>query len=171
MTERLPVIGYEGLYEISSDGDVFRIAPGSGTYIGRKIRPQRHANGYLTFCLYLNGIAKRHLAHRLVATAFIPNPFLFPQINHINGIRHDNQIKNLAWCSQSYNMLHSHYALDNGGGGKKRPIRATHLITGETIDFPSILMAARHVKDQSSNIRKVCAGKYSQVKGWYFSYL
>nr|DAR02352.1 MAG TPA: homing endonuclease [Crassvirales sp.] len=51
---------------------------------------------------------QKHLAiHRLVAKAFIPNPYNLPLINHIDGDKNNNKVSNLEWCNNGYNQAHA----------------------------------------------------------------
>jgi len=65
-------------------------------------------NGYPKISLMIDGDLKKMFVHKLLALAFIPNPENKPQINHINGIKDDNRLENLEWCTASENIDHSY---------------------------------------------------------------
>lgn len=91
--------GYLGRYRISSDGRVFSIRA------NRYLKPHlSRPNGRFTVGLSLNGIDKNIFIHRLVAEHFIPNPNKFTIVHHIDHDRLNNNVSNLQWCNQSYNM-------------------------------------------------------------------
>jgi hypothetical protein len=56
-------------------------------------------------CVKIEG--KTRSIHRLVAEAFVPNPFNREEVNHINGDKNDNNCINLEWVSHQQNMIHA----------------------------------------------------------------
>jgi hypothetical protein len=73
-------------------------------------------NGYQSVELFNEYGGRMFSIHRLVAEAFIPNPYNYPQINHKNEIRSDNNVDNLEWCTAKYNMNY-------GEGAKTRHLK------------------------------------------------
>tara|TARA_R100001244_G_scaffold88666_1_gene67522 strand:+ start:178 stop:711 length:534 start_codon:yes stop_codon:yes gene_type:complete len=105
--------GYNGVYRVNEKGDVKSVTHyldgrnGSGKQVGRTLKQQKSRKGYMRVSLSLNGKRFTTSAHRLVALCFIPNPKNKPQVNHINGIKNDNRIENLEWCTNSENQIHA----------------------------------------------------------------
>jgi hypothetical protein len=75
--------------------------------VRQELKPEETSKGYLRVDLYdKNGNRKHFKIHRLVAQAFIPNPENKPQINHIDGNKHNNSITNLEWVTDAENKEH-----------------------------------------------------------------
>lgn len=126
--------GYEGLYKVSSYGNVLSLKY-CGSNRKHLLAPNIDHRGYLMAHLSKRGKTKTFKIHRLVASAFIPNPDNLPQVNHKDGDKLNNCVDNLEWCTCSYNVKH---AYDTGLSmpywkGKKRDplliekLRNTHI--------------------------------------------
>jgi hypothetical protein len=109
-----PVVGYEGLYEVSSLGRVkslqktiFREKHGNWVQPERILKNSSQQNGYVAITIYKNGKAKRINIHRLVCVSFVQNPNNKPCVNHKNGVKSDNRLENLEWVTFSENTFHA----------------------------------------------------------------
>ena len=101
-----PVVGYEGLYEVSNTGRVRSVdryvKTCYGSYRlhkGKVLSPGIRPDGYLVVSLQY----RMFRVHRLVSEAFLPNPDNLPQVNHKDEDKSNNRVDNLEWCDSKYN--------------------------------------------------------------------
>ena len=95
------IIGFEN-YCIYENGVVENLST------HKKLKGTIRLHGYLVYRLSKQGKKYQFYAHRLVAQAFIPNPNNYTIVNHKDGNKLNNNVDNLEWCTQSYNMEHAH---------------------------------------------------------------
>jgi hypothetical protein len=171
--------GYEELYEISTLGRVRsldRNCPQPHLLIrnlkGKYLKTAINNKGYVAVGLQKRGF----FIHRLVATAFIPNPLNLPQVNHKNGVKTDNRIENLEWCDAVYNMQHAHKNNlikkrnhHNENNPNARPIRRIEIKNNKIVVFKTMKEAALKSNTTSSNIGYSLKNKRIH-RGYIFEY-
>lgn len=126
MTIEIP--GFNSKYLVSDVGAVFNKS-------GKKLYVSIDKHGYPRVALYKNGRRSGYTVHRLVCNAFLPNPDNKPVVNHKNGIRTDNRIENLEWCTVSENVLHG-FKMGRVGKTAKGEAAPHHILKEK--DIPEI---------------------------------
>lgn len=96
--------GYEGYYKISNLGRVKSLRRKKDNGIMKKYLDTQ---GYPKVSLTINYKLKSYLIHRIVAFAFVLKHKNDTEVNHINGIKHDNMASNLEWCTAKENSIHA----------------------------------------------------------------
>lgn len=109
------ISSFEGHYEVSNEGSVRSLdryvncKSGVKLKKGVMLKPGKHKDGYLYVTLYLDGKSFYKTIHRLVAQAFIENDDLNKsEVNHKDGVKHNNNFINLEWVTPSENMKHAY---------------------------------------------------------------
>lgn len=164
--EPVPAEGFSA-YGVSENGRVVNIRT------GKVLKGARKKSGYLMVTLHGDCGEKRDfLVHRLVALAFVPRPdSLEPlEVNHINGDKMDNDASNLEWISHNENLKHAYEAGLREDDVSARRVRATNIVTGESMVFPSIYKAARFLRISQGNICMCCKGIRPYASGYFWEY-
>lgn len=173
MDERwFPVKGFDD-YWVSDMGRVWSTTSKKfmyGTPIGKC--------GHLDLSLKHKGVRYHRFLHRLVAEAFLPNPYNYPIVRHLDDNPANNCVDNLAWGTPYDNV---HDCISNGNfryftredieaANQKRrtPVIAVKLSTGQNFEFVSQQEAARRLGVSQTSISDVLQGKNTNVKGYYF---
>ena len=164
MEEWRDVPGYEGLYQVSNLGRVRGMRRG----LLNILSPSSY-NGYYRVNLSKGGKYITIHIHRLVAMAFLPNPNNYPQVNHKDGDRKNNNLNNLEWCTASYNQLHAFRTLN-----RVRPrCRVISQMdgNGEIIKiYSSISEASRDLGVSVQAIRSALCGRTTHSGGYKWEY-
>lgn len=160
------VIGYEGLYMVSSFGRIF------SKMKNRLLSPCKNSSKmpHLYIDARKNGCRTKLYIHRLVALAFIPNPKKYPEIDHIDCIPTNNHFSNLKWCNRKMNqnnpisLKHQYQNQPN-----KKPV--VKLKNGTFLEiFPSLKSTSR--RGYSLQAVWSCCNKRNKThKGFEWMYL
>ena len=164
---------FEGVYEVSSGGDIRRVG-------GAILRPYMRPGKYAAAVLSKFGITTTVLVHRVVAEAFCTKPDRAKEVNHLNVNKHDNRAENLERCTRSENNLQPFRVLGRtpvfsckGRFGAKHPLSkkviGTNKETGEVRTYESTQMAAKDGFTQSAVAQR--AREVGGIhKGWVWRY-
>lgn len=121
-------------------------------------------SGYLR----INLKKKTVYVHRLVANAFLANPYGYTQINHKDEDKRNNYYGNLEWCDVAYNNAYGtrQERCDHARG--KSVVASSGDV--DIKEYPSIKDAAADLNIDPSNIRKVLIGERKSCKGYTWRY-
>lgn len=127
--------GYEGWYQVSNEGRVRSLDRNiiDGRKMkGKLLKQYADEQGYKRVRLCREGKHHNKQVHRLVANAFIPNPFNFPVINHIDENSGNNNVENLEWCTVKYNVNYGHRA-ERYAAKTRGELHYSHKLTEEDV--------------------------------------
>lgn len=176
MEEWKDIEGYEGKYKASIYGRIKNIKT-------KKILKQYVGNnGYYRIGLYNNSITKVYEVHRIIAKTFIDNIDRKEEVNHIDGNKLNNNIKNLEWVTHKENIQHAwrtklfepvreasrRYGKDNPAA--KKIIQ--YNLKGQKIkEYESIADAVRETKIHKTSIGKCCNGRQKTAGGYIWKFI
>lgn len=141
--------GYEGRYMVSNYGRIKNCAR------NKYLTPSVDSYGYLRVWLGNKKDRKIHSIHRLVAVAFLPNPFNLPQVNHKDEDRSNPYVGNLEWCTAQYNTEYS------------QSVNYAFIIpTGKVLKGRNLCKLCKAYGLEQSSMSRVHTGQAAQHKGW-----
>lgn len=167
--------GYEGLYQVSNQGRVRsldRMEECNGITRKRKGRlmAQRfNKYGYLIVGLRNGTSQKTFTVHRLVAKTFIPNDRNYTEVNHIDENKQNNNVLNLEWCNNQYNIKYG-TGIERRAEKKRKRVIQCNLDGEELMEFSSITEAAKSINKGTSVISACCKGIRKTAYGYVWKY-
>lgn len=155
------IVGYEGRYQVSNQGNVKSLCYHRGSE-EKVLVPSEDTDGYLHVLLYKKGKRKTCKIHRLVAEAFLNNSEELPSINHKDEDKHNNAVENLEYCTVGYNNRYS----------KSVPVLQCDRKGNVLREWGSMKEAADHLNLKLTNISACCreAGRVKTAGGFMWMY-
>lgn len=132
------------------------------TYKECMLNPVQNNGGYLQVTIH----GKKYSVHRLVADAFIPRVDQKPYINHKNGIKSDNRVENLEWCTARSASENIKIAIE----GNKKPVMQLDKAGNVLAVFASGAEAGRRTNCNIGHITQCILGRQKTCGGYIWRY-
>lgn len=174
---------YEGLYEVSNWGrvkslerDVIIVRYGK-PYVRHRmeriLEQYEDKDGYVMVSLSKNGVRESKTIHKLVATAFIPNPNGYTNVHHINHDHKDNRVENLMWIDRyEHHVLHQNDRASAAKETLSKRVDQINKVTGEVLrQWDSVMDAARELGLCPTHISKCAQGKRKTHGNFVWKYV
>ena len=171
-----PVVGFEGLYEVSSKGRVRSIQfHGKSRIKLMSLCNRKYGYKHVKLRDWNKGIVVQAQVHRLVAKAFIPNPDNKPQVDHIDTIPWNNNVENLRWVTplenqrnpMTLNRLSANMTEMNKKsiGPRISALKKRKAVIHNELHYTSITEASKETGICQSSIKRWCD---NNEKGWSY---
>ena len=148
------------------DINKFEIKKRKYYYKGIVLKITTNSQGYN----YVRIDNKNKRLHRLIALKYINNPNKLKLVGHRDGVKSNNDIKNLYWTTYSENIISAIKSNPNmlrmHQGERKVIAKKTNL----TIKFKSVRQASRILKRDVAAIVRCCQGEWEECNGFKLSY-
>ena len=170
-------------YVISKNGDIVILPYKDKRGYDRKIRVKKAGtdmDGYKIIPLVNEKGKKTFGVHRLVAQAFIPNPENKETVNHIDGVKTNNNVDNLEWATRSEQMIHAYdtglkkynnITTTSSNIKQCKPVKVYVKETKETIYFLSARDCSRHFGFSDRWCDKMIGEMNGDTKKYLFEYI
>lgn len=157
-----PIKGFEGIYEVSSEGLMRRCSDGT-TFTGSV-----NSYGYRVTTLRGKGPMTGRKVHRIVADAFIPNPEHKRTVNHKDGNRLNNHVDNLEWTTHKEQSAHARTLPTSPFRGKRvvQMTQAHKLVAA----WENVNVAADTLGFSQMMISACCQGTAPSAYGYLWAY-
>ena len=168
----MPVVGYEGLYEVGKDGTVWSLNY-NHTGQRKQLSPVPHDKmGYLSVVLSKDGKQKTHNVHQLVLNAYLAKPSENLEVLHINSGPADNRLENLAWGTHEENLNDPHRKVLSSEVMTNHPDLSTPVLCIETGEvYPSLQEVQRQTGIKYPSISNCINGKRKSAGGYHWQKL
>lgn len=171
---------FEGLYQASNYGNIRSLdrvierRDGKKLPLKGKILPQYIKEPSKNHFIKVVNLSKNckcytKTVHRLVAKAFLENPYEYPEVNHRDENSLNNKLENLEWCTRKYNQNYG-TCIKRASESKYKSVNVYNLDHEFLCSFKSIKEASIKLNCDASCITKVCKKKNAYHNNYIFEY-